>query len=78
MECVEFKVVLPMKERDKYKCERIYVLLIFVKLYTKSSPDYKIQREDSNKKLQKRKALIEQACCAASSPHSGELKGRPA
>ena len=32
-----------------------YVLLIFVKLYTKSSPDYKIQREDSSKKLQKEK-----------------------
>ena len=35
-----------------------YVLLIFVKLYTKSSPDYKIQREDSSKKLQKEKLSL--------------------
>ena len=37
-----------MKERDKYKLNK-YVLLILVKLYTESSPDYKIQREDSSK-----------------------------
>ena len=35
-----------------------YVLLILVKLYTKSSPDYKIQREDSSKKLQKEKLSL--------------------
>ena len=35
-----------------------YVLLILVKLYTKSSPDYKIQREDISKKLQKEKLSL--------------------
>ena len=57
MECVQFKAVLPVKERDKYNLNK-YVLLILVKLYIESSPDYKIQREDSSKKLQKEKLSL--------------------
>ena len=46
-----------MRTRDKYNMNK-YVLLILWKLYTKSSPDYKIQREDSNRKLQKEKLSL--------------------
>ena len=46
-----------MRTRDKYNMNK-YVLLILVKLYTKSSPNYKIQREDSSKKLQKEKLSL--------------------
>ena len=67
-----------MKEIYKHNMKK-YVLLILVKLYTESSPDYKIQREDSSKKIiTKRKALIGRAYRATSPPDPGELKEHPA
>ena len=77
MECVEFKAVLSIKERDKYKCKKMYVLLIFVKYVQRGLRTTKIQKEDSNKTNYKKKAIMEQACQVISFLHPEELKGHP-
>ena len=55
-----------------------YVSLIFVKIVYKKFSGLQKYREKIAVKITKRKALMEQACRAASSLHPKELKGRPA
>ena len=55
-----------------------YVLLILVKVVYKKFSGLQKYREKIAVKITKRKALIGKACYAASPPHPGESKGRPA
>ena len=67
-----------MKKQDKYEMEKRSILLIYVNMCTKRSPDHKKYRKKITRKIAKRKAIREQACHEVSFLHPEELKARPA
>ena len=78
MECVQFKAVLSIKARDKYKCQKFMFYWCLWSMNKEVSGPQKVQKEDYSKNCKKRKAIREQACLKVSSLHPEELKGHPA
>ena len=63
-----------MKKQDKYKMEKRSILLIYVNMCTKRSPDHKkYRKEDYKKKLQKEKLSGSRPKVSSLRPE--ELKG---